>query len=437
MKIILIGFMGAGKTTVARFLSNKLKFSQIEIDDEIVKKSDEKSVSDIFKKHGETKFRELELEVCRDLEFVSNIVISTGGGVGIDERKMDLLTQDTGIVFFLKTELSTVKKRIGNDKNRPLFADIKKVEALFEKRKKQYAKFSDFEISTDEKLPEEVANEIVEKLENLKLCLVIGDPIRHSLSPAFHNTGFKSMGISDFVFKTQRIETENLSKFFQNIPQNVRGISVTIPHKIEVLKFCDETSVAVKKIGAANTIFFKNGKIYAENTDARGAIDPILKRVSDLKNKRFSVLGAGGAARAIVYEAKELGANVAIFTRNIESAKKLAVEFKADFGTLSETEKISKSDIIVNATPCGMTGKFEEISAVPFSVFQPNQVVFDSVYTLVETKFLREAREAGAQTISGIEMFTGQAMKQFEIYTGQKLLSNFCENFIKKFIKDE
>jgi len=434
MKIILTGFMGAGKTTVAGFLAKELKFSQVEIDDEIVKKSGEKSVSEIFQNHGEEKFRELEFEICKELQCSSKTVISTGGGVGIDESKMDFLTQNTGIVFFLKTEFETAQKRIGNNKNRPLFADSERAKNLFEQREKRYGEFSDFKIETDGKSPREVTNEIISQLEKMKLCLVIGDPISHSLSPKFHNSGFRALGFSDFVFKTQQVEPENLATFFKNLSENICGISVTIPHKTDVLKFCDTISSSVKKIGAANTIFFKNKKAYAENTDIDGVIAPILKRIPDLKNKRLAVLGAGGVARAVICGAQDLGAEVFVFARDPLSAKKLAAEFQSKFGTLSEVEKIAKADIIVNATPCGMKGEFENISAVPSSAFHPKQVVFDLVYTPVETVFFREAKEAGAQTIPGIEMFVSQAAKQFEIYTGEKLPLDFCEDFIQKLI---
>jgi len=429
--------MGAGKTTVARLLSKKLGFSQIEIDDEIVQKSEENSVLEIFQDHGESGFRELEFAVCRDLEFAANVVISTGGGVGIDSEKIRVLSQNTGVVFFLKTEFDTVKKRIGEDENRPLFVDKERAKELFETRKKKYSNLSDFKIVTDQKSPEEVANEIVFRLEKMKLCLVIGDPIGHSISPKFHNAAFKSEGFLDFVFKTQRVASENLSEFFKNIPSNIRGISVTIPHKVEVLKFCDEVSSAAKEVGAANTLLFKNNKIYAENTDVDGAMVPILQRVPDLKNKKFTVLGAGGVARAIICGAQKLGANISVFSRNKESAKTLVTEFQTEFGELSETERISESDIIVNATPCGMTGKLESTSAVLASVFHANQIVFDSVYTPIKTKFLTEAEKSGAKIIPGLEMFVYQAAKQFEIYTGRELSFAFCEEFIQKLSKNE
>jgi shikimate dehydrogenase len=435
MKIILTGFMGAGKTTVARFLAKKTKFSPLEIDDEIVKKSGESSVFKIFEKHGESRFRELELQICQELEDTSKIIISTGGGIGIDEEKMNFLIQNTGIVFFLKTKFDTIKQRIGNDANRPLFRDEKKVQKLFAEREKKYSKFADFEISTDKKSPELIADEIFQKIEKLKVCLVIGDPIRHSLSPTFHNSAFKATSIPNFVFKTQKLKNENLDLFFKNIPPNTQGISVTIPHKVNVLQFCDEVPSSVQKIGACNTIFFKNNKICAENTDSNGVTFPILKRVPDLKNKKIAILGAGGVARAAIYEMKNLGAIISIFSRNLGSAKKLANEFNTHFGLLSELEKIKKNEIIINATPCGMAGKLKQTSAVPDTVFHKNQIVFDLVYTPVQTKFLLDAEKKGAKTISGIEMFVHQAAQQFKIYTKKSLSLDFCEKFIQKLIK--
>ncbi len=436
MKIILTGFMGAGKTTVSHFLAKKLNFSQIELDNEIIKNSNESSVPEIFTKHGEAEFRKLELENCSQLEQVSKAVISTGGGIGIDEEKIKILTQNTGIIFFLQTEFETVKKRIGTDQNRPLFADEKKARNLFLNRQTQYKKLADFKISTDNKAPEEVADEIFSILKRMKLCLVIGNPIKHSLSPKFHNEAFEFMGLSDFVFKTEQVKNKDLPTFFENLPKNIPGISVTIPHKTEILKFCDQPSLAVQKIGAANTIFFKNNKIWAENTDAQGIINPILKRISSLKNKRVAVLGAGGVARAAVCAVSELNAKVGIFARNPKLAELLAKKFNSSFGSLSEITEITKYEIIINATPCGMTGPLENTSAVPSSVFNKNQIVFDLVYTPIETQFLRDAKKTGAIIIPGIEMFIYQAAEQFEIYTGKKLSLDFCEDFIQKSIKE-
>ncbi len=157
MKIVLIGFMGAGKTSVADVLSKKSGLEKIEMDDLVVKKSKRKNVSEIFSKDGETRFRELEIEISKGLRKKDQVVISTGGGVVMNKINIDYL-RENGLVIFLKTSYGTILKRIGHDDNRPLFRDKIKAKKLFSLRKKLYEEYCDYVVETDKLSVLEIVN---------------------------------------------------------------------------------------------------------------------------------------------------------------------------------------------------------------------------------------------------------------------------------------
>lgn len=163
MKIILIGFMGAGKSSVARALEKKLGINMVEIDDLIVKKSGRKTIKEIFEKDGEKHFRTLETKVCQSLKSQDNMIISTGGGV-IGNRTNIKNLKDKGRIFYLKTSFSAINKRLKSDKTRPLFKDKKAVKKLFNIRQNLYEKFADKIIVTDDKTVNEVVNCLVNLL---------------------------------------------------------------------------------------------------------------------------------------------------------------------------------------------------------------------------------------------------------------------------------
>jgi len=158
--IILIGFMGSGKTTIPQILNQKTQFKVIEMDDLILKASKRKNINEIFAKDGELKFRELEIAVAKKLALKEKLIISTGGGVVMNKIILDYLKQK-GVVFFLQTNFITIKKRLKNDQVRPLFKNKKMVFALYQFRQPLYQKYADFIINTDNKKPNQIAKEIL------------------------------------------------------------------------------------------------------------------------------------------------------------------------------------------------------------------------------------------------------------------------------------
>ncbi len=244
------------------------------------------------------------------------------------------------------------------------------------------------------------------------ICGAIGNPIEHSLSPNIHNAGFQSLGLN-FAFAA--FHATNVKEAISGIRGlNIRGISVTIPHKVTVMEYLDEIDETAKKIGAVNTIVNDNGKLTGYNTDCDGAVQA-LKEQTSLKGKRILLVGAGGAARAIAFGLKKEGASIVITNRTVKKAKDLAEHVGVSFVEIEETAN-QKIDIIINATSVGMTPK-ENASAIPSVLLRKNVVVFDIVYTPKETKLIQDAKSAGCTIVYGYKMLLYQAVEQFKLFT--------------------
>ena len=253
-----------------------------------------------------------------------------------------------------------------------------------------------------------------------KICLVIGDPINHSLSPLMHNVAFKALGIDEeFKFVAQKVGINELKDFIKEVKEkNIKGVSVTIPLKIEIMKYLDLIDEVAKKIGAVNTVLNEDGILKGYNSDWLGVIKP-LENITDIKGKKAAVIGAGGAARAIVYGLQTKGCKITIFNRSASTAKDLADYFGCDYKSLNELEDAKKMDIIINTTPLGMGEKKNE-TPVPKEFLNENQIVFDTIYNPKKTRLLKEAKIQGANIIYGLEMLLYQGIPQFELYTGKK-----------------
>ncbi|MFH1031924.1 MAG: shikimate dehydrogenase, partial [Chloroflexota bacterium] len=163
-----------------------------------------------------------------------------------------------------------------------------------------------------------------------KLCGLIGNPVEHSMSPAMHNAAFKEMGL-DYLYFPFRVKKEDLGKAIEGMRAlGIRGLNVTIPHKVVVIEFLDELDGLAKKIGAVNTIVNNDGKLKGYNTDASGFLQPLLEKGINPRDKSVVVLGAGGASRAISFVLADKGAHLVILNRRVAGAKELA-------GRISET----------------------------------------------------------------------------------------------------
>ncbi|MGD9365199.1 MAG: shikimate dehydrogenase [Desulfobacteraceae bacterium] len=260
-----------------------------------------------------------------------------------------------------------------------------------------------------------------------QFCMVIGDPVAHSLSPAIHNAAYAELGL-DFVYVACRVKDVQGAVAGIRALENFRGMSVTIPHKVEVMQYMDDIADVDRSIGAINTVVHDPGKLVGLNTDGPGALKALVDAGVDLDGRHVLMLGSGGAARAIAFtlawdnrlaELKVLDIDAAMLK---ELAADLTAGTQADIGFELMSDQtlaaaMETADIIIHCTPIGMHPK-EDASLVPPELFRPGQVVFDIVYTPLETKLLSEAKAKGLQTISGVEMFVNQAVLQFERFTG-------------------
>lgn len=262
-----------------------------------------------------------------------------------------------------------------------------------------------------------------------KFCSVIGNPVEHSLSPAIHNAGYVELGL-DFVYVANRVEDVKNALAGMRALENFRGMSITIPHKIDAIECVDTISDMDLAIGAINTVVNDNGKLEGLNTDGPGAMKALEDSGVDLNGKTVLMLGAGGASRAIAFtlawdpRIKDL----TLLDINQDLLDSLGKDLRDKTETTINTDLMNddtvsaameKADIIIQCTPIGMHPKVDA-SLIDPKLFRTGQVVFDVVYTPLETKLLREAKASGLQVISGVEMFIHQAALQFERFTGEK-----------------
>lgn len=260
------------------------------------------------------------------------------------------------------------------------------------------------------------------------ICAIIGNPVEHSLSPAMHNAGYEHLGLN-FSYCAFRVDDpKDAVAGIGGL--HIKGISVTVPHKVAVMPFLDVIDDTAKKIGAVNTILNENGKLTGYNTDYIGAIGALEEKTT-LKGKKVIVIGAGGAARAVVFGLMQKKAQVLILNRTTDKAKELAKQSGASYGSLERIAEIAKSDILVHATSIGMHPDEKE-SAIPKELLHKNLVVFDIVYNPKETKLLQDAKQKGATIVYGYKMLLYQAVGQFEMFTKQKAPVAIMEDVLVK-----
>jgi shikimate dehydrogenase len=260
-----------------------------------------------------------------------------------------------------------------------------------------------------------------------QVCAVIGNPVGHSLSPAIHNAAFAALD-QDYVYVACPVEDVKGAMAGMRALKNFRGMSVTIPHKIEVMKYVDEISPMDLKIGSINTVIHDGNRLIGLGTDGAGALKALTDSGVSLDGKNVLMVGAGGAARAVSFTlalSTKL-AELALLDINETQLHSLKTDLEAGTEAViaanlmtekSLADAMGKADVIIHCTPIGMHPKVDA-SLIPPALFQPHQVVFDVVYTPLETKLLAEARSRGLKVISGVEMFINQAALQFEQFTG-------------------
>jgi shikimate dehydrogenase len=259
---------------------------------------------------------------------------------------------------------------------------------------------------------------------------IIADPIPHTLSPQMHNAAFKQLGL-DYVYVPFKVKSLELRKAVEGMRAfNIRGLNVTLPHKVAVMQFLDRLDPIAESIGAVNTIVNDGGILTGFNTDATGFLQTLRGNGIDPKGKRILMVGAGGAARAIGTALAGQGANLVILNRKKglpwaeDIAFRLKQSYNANVKAMELTNEnlkieIKNAEILVNATSIGMNPD-KESTPVPAELLGPGITVFDIVYNPSPTRLTREAKAAGAAVIEGVEMLVQQGAVSFEKWTGAK-----------------
>ena len=261
-----------------------------------------------------------------------------------------------------------------------------------------------------------------------QLCGVLGHPVKHSLSPAIHNAAFRHLGLN-YVYLAFPVEDVPHALHGIRALGNLRGFSVTIPHKVSVMAHLDTIDPTARHIGAVNTIVKSDNTLSGYNTDASGALLALQHAGVDLAGKQVVVIGSGGAARAIAFglalttpagRLTILGIEEEerrTLARNLREGTTLHIEdHPLDANTLEPA--LAQAQVMIHCTPVGMDPHTEQ-TCVPQRFLHPDLTVMDIVYNPLDTRLLKEARDAGCPTIRGLEMFLHQAVAQFELWTGQ------------------
>jgi 3-dehydroquinate dehydratase/shikimate dehydrogenase len=251
---------------------------------------------------------------------------------------------------------------------------------------------------------------------------LVGSPVAHSLSPHMHNAAFAARDLNAvyvpfevadahaFVRRMARPRTRELE-------WNLHGFSITAPHKSSIVEHLDWVEPLAAEVGAVNTVVVEGPGLRGYNTDARAALAP-LEGLLDLKGARAAVIGAGGAARALLWGLRERGARATVFARDPERARATAEAFGADVER-SEGARFAGFDLVVNATPLGTRGAREGLTPADASQLRGARLAYDLVYNPASTRFIKEARAAGCETLGGLPMLVAQAAAQFELWTNE------------------
>ena len=259
-----------------------------------------------------------------------------------------------------------------------------------------------------------------------RLLAVIGAPIGHSLSPIIQNAALHAAGL-DYVYAALPVRADALASAVRGLCNaGIAGFNVTIPFKTEIIPLLDALSEDARRIQAVNTVVIEDGRMVGHNTDVAGFLAGFAERGIALTGKKAVLIGAGGAARAALWGLLRSGiSSVVIGVRNASKGAALAADFAADgdvravsFDDSAWIAACSDADLVVQTTPLGMTPHTEEMPPVDAAVINPSAVVYDLIYTPAETRFLREARARGCETINGETMLVAQGAEAFSLWTG-------------------
>lgn len=273
-----------------------------------------------------------------------------------------------------------------------------------------------------------------------ELTGVFGDPVDDNPTGVVEEAAFAAKNLN-YRYLTIKVLPEDLGKAMDSVKIfDMKGINLTMPHKIKVLPYLDELSPAAEIIGAVNTVIQKEGRLFGENTDGKGFVTALKNSGETLDKKNVTILGAGGAARAIAVECALNGvAHINIINRSIEKGEELAslIQMKTDSSAKYLNWKNnmaipSDTDILINATSIGFSPNVTDKPDIDYTTITPEMCVCDVIFNPAETIFLKTAAENGAKTITGLGMLVQQAALNFTLWTGVEAPVDVMEDALKK-----
>ena len=258
----------------------------------------------------------------------------------------------------------------------------------------------------------------------MRLCYLVGYPVEHSMSPAMHNAAFKALGL-DAEYRLAPVKPEQLEEFIDKLREDEAiGASVTIPHKMEVMRHLDHVDETARAIGAVNTIVHREGRLYGYNTDSTGGVGALMEEYGSLEGRNVTILGAGGASRAITYQVSRVDCKVMVLNRSVERARNLVDDLRPQtsaelrYGGLTQLPGvIDDTDVLINTTSVGMSPNTSD-SPVPEELLHGGLFVYDVIYNPMKTRLLRDAEEKGVGVLNGVQMLVYQGAEAFKMWTG-------------------
>jgi len=250
----------------------------------------------------------------------------------------------------------------------------------------------------------------------MKIFGLVGHPVAHSLSPAMHNAAIKHLKLdAEYrLFDIDPSDPENLANFcYETNLNQISGFSVTMPYKMNIMTYMDHYDPLARIVGSVNTVINEDNKLIGYNTDTMGAMQA-LREKTNLIGKKALVMGVGGAGRAIAYGLKEFRADVFVFDKDQERAEQVAKTFELETINYRMIPK-EQFDIIINATPVGSMPNTDESMLNTYQI-PAHAVVMDIITNPIETQLIKEAKKAGAKTITGERMLLHQAADQFKLF---------------------
>ncbi len=273
-----------------------------------------------------------------------------------------------------------------------------------------------------------------------ELTGVFGDPVDDNPTGVVEEAAFAAKNLN-YRYLTVKVLPEDLGKAMDSVRIfGMKGINLTMPHKIKVLPYLDELSPAAKIIGAVNTVIQKDGKLYGENTDGKGFVTALKNSGETLEGKKVTILGAGGAARAIAVECALNGAvHINIINRSAEKGEELAsliqseTDSSAQYLTWESSMKIpADTQILINATSIGFSPNVTDKPDIDYSTITNQMCVCDVIFNPAETIFLKTAAANGAKIVTGLGMLVQQAALNFTLWTGVEAPVRVMEEALKK-----